>query len=59
MDNNEGLFKAINEEKFNEQVKENESQVFRVGEILEIRGSRFQVKKIYPRKLLLKLLPKN
>lgn len=59
MDNNEGLFKAINEEKFNEQVKENEPQVFRVGEILEIRGSRFQVKKIYPRKLLLKLLPKK
>ena len=32
---------------------------FRVGEIIEVRGSRFRVKAVKPNQLILKLLPKE
>lgn len=32
---------------------------FRVGEIIEIRGSRFRIKSIKPNELRLKLIPKE
>ena len=47
MDNRDGTFRAITEKKFEEQMKESEPMVFKVGEILIIRGSRFRVEKIY------------
>jgi hypothetical protein len=32
---------------------------FRIGEIIEIRGSKFRVKAVKPTQLILKLLPKS
>ena len=58
MDNGKGLFKAISEAKFDEQMQMKEPMVFKTGEILIIRGSRFRVEKIENKKLILKLLPK-
>lgn len=57
MDTGSGEFKKISEIKFEEQMKEPEPLVFKVGEILEIRGSRFRVEKIQRKKMILKLLP--
>ena len=59
MDNNRGNFEEINEQKFVEQMEQTNPQVFRVGEILEIRGSRLRVEKIEKKKLVLKLLPQT
>ena len=59
MDNNRGNFEEINEQKFVEQMEQTNPQVFRVGEILEIRGSRLRVEKIEKKKLILKLLPQT
>jgi len=59
MDNNRGSFEEINEQKFIEQMSQPTPQVFRVGEILEIRGSRLRVEKIENKKLILKLLPQT
>lgn len=36
----------------------NDKGIFSVGEIIELKGSRFRVKNIKPDKLILKLLPK-
>ena len=58
MDNTKGNFIPITKEKFTEQMKQPEPLVFKVGEILEIRGSRLRVEKILRNKLILKLLPK-
>lgn len=57
MDNNRGEFEAINEEKFNEQIQQENPQVFKAGEIIEVRGSRLKVHKIYKNKIMFKLLP--
>jgi len=59
MDNNRGMFEAINEEKFEEQMQQESPQVFRVGEIIEVRGSRLRVEKIYKKKITFKLLPQR
>jgi len=59
MDNTRGQFEPISIEKFDEQMKQPEPLVFKVGEILEIRGSRFRILKILSNKIILKLLPKN
>jgi len=59
MDTGNGTFKKISNEKFEEQMKKSEPLVFKVGEILEIRGSKFRVEKIIRKKLILRLLPKN
>jgi hypothetical protein len=58
MDNTRGQFEPISIEKFEEQMKEPEPLVFKVGEILIIRGSRLRVLKISRNKIILKLLPK-
>lgn len=58
MDNNQGVFESISHEKFMEQIKKVNPQVFEVGEIIEIRGSRLRVDKIYKNKITFKLLPK-
>lgn len=57
MDTGTGEFKKISNEEFEKQIKKQEkSLVFRIGEVLEIRGSRFRVEKIQRKKMILKLL---
>jgi uncharacterized protein YkvS len=58
MDNSRGNFEEINEEKFNEQIQKEDPKVFRVGEIIEVRGSRLRVEKINKKKIIFKLLKK-
>ena len=57
MDNRDGTFKPIDQIKYAEQMQVPEPMVFKEGEILEIRGSRFRIEKIQRKKLILKLLP--
>ena len=57
MDNKQGEFTKIGEEKYQEQMQKVFPMVFKTGDILEIRGSRFRVEKILRNKLILKLLP--
>ena len=57
MDNRKGQFEPISDVKFNEQMKQPEPLVFRVGEIIEVRGSRLRTEKIYRNKITFKLLP--
>ena len=57
MDNRKGNFEEINEDKFIEQMAKPMPMVFKVGEILEIRGSRLRIERIDKKKLILKLLP--
>ena len=59
MDNGKGQFREITDEKFKEQMKLEEPRVFKVGEILEIRGSRLRIQKISQRRIIMKLLPKK
>ena len=56
MDTNKGYFEGIDPEKFSEHMAKEKPQVFRVGEILEIRGSRLRVETIKRNKIVLKLL---
>ena len=58
MDNGNGNFERISDVKFEEQMLKPEPMVFKVGEIIEIRGSRFYVEKIRKNKITFKLLPK-
>ena len=57
MDNSKGFFEKINEETFEKQMQQENPQVFKVGEIIEVRGSRLRVEKIYKKKITFKLLP--
>jgi hypothetical protein len=57
MDNRKGMFEEIDEQEFNKQMSSVNSQVFKVGEILEISGSRLRIERIEKKKLILKLLP--
>ncbi len=57
MDNRQGEFENISNKKFDEQMKQPQPLVFKEGEILEIRGSRFRVELITRKKMILKLLP--
>lgn len=57
MDTGSGEFKKISDIEFEEQIEKPKPMVFKVGEILEIRGSRFRVEKIIRKKIILKLLP--
>ncbi len=59
MDNGKGQFRPITDKKFEAQMEEpHNAGVFKVGEIIEVRGSRLRVHKIYKNKILFKLLPK-
>jgi len=58
MDTGNGEFRRISEKRFKEQIAKSEPMVFKTGETLEIRGSRFRVEKIQRKKIILKLLPK-
>ena len=57
MDNTRGQFEPISVEKFNEQMEQPKPLVFRVGEIIEVRGSRLRVENIKRNKITFKLLP--
>ena len=57
MDDRKGEFKTIPKGVFEKKVQEPDSGVFREGETLVIRGSRFRVAGIFKRKMILKLLP--
>ena len=59
MDDGRGSFIPIPEEIYQEKIDELDSGVFKVGEIVELRGSRFRVKAIKPTELRLKLLPRK
>ena len=59
MDNTRGLFEPISDKKFIEQLTQPKPMVFKIGEILDIRGSRLRVEKILRNKLILKLLPQK
>jgi len=59
MDNSRGLFEQINKAKFEEQMQQENPQVFRVGEIIDVRGSRLRVEKIFKKKITFELLPKQ
>lgn len=59
MDTGLGEFKQISLDELQEQIKKSNPMVFKVGEILEIRGSRFRVEKIQRKKMILKLLPQS
>lgn len=58
MDTGKGHFKPLGRQEAEKQMKTDESVVFRVGEILKIKGSRFRVEKMLKKKMILKLLPK-
>lgn len=59
MDNGKGRFNPIEDEKYEKQMGLNKPMVFKVGEILEIRGSRFRIAYIQNNgKMVLKLLNK-
>jgi hypothetical protein len=68
MDTGEGRFVPVEGDDDSERAKSlrelkrkytNYGGVFRVGEIVEIKGSRFKVNKISPKKLILRVLPKD
>lgn len=59
MDNGNGQFKEISNEMFEKKLETRDPMVFKVGEVLLIRGSRLRVEKILRNKLVLKLLPQN
>jgi len=57
MDDSKGNFEVIELSTFNKQMETPDPKVFQVGEIIEVRGSRLRVEKIYKRKIMFKLLP--
>ena len=65
MDTGEGYFKEINDKDAIRQIKDLMDEhptfggLFKKGEILQIRGSFFKVKKITPKDMVLHLMPKN
>lgn len=59
MDNNNGKFEGISNKIFEEKLLTENPQVFRVGEVIEVRGSRLRVHKMYKNKITFKLLPKQ
>lgn len=60
MDTGRGRFKMIDESGAQILVADNYPLgIFKVGEILEVKGSHFRVKSIKLKELRLKLLPKN
>ena len=61
MDNGKGRFEMLTEIDVLEKVAESpkRTDIFRVGELVTIRDSRFKISKITPKKLILRLLPKQ
>lgn len=65
MDSGKGRFEMLEEEKANAYLSgeiekpERAGGIFKVGEELEIRGSKFRVRKITKKDLILRLLPRH
>jgi len=59
MDNSRGQFEPIANEKYEAQILEPEPMVFRIGDIIEVRGSRLRVERIKKTRITFKLLPKR
>jgi len=60
MDTGEGRFEMIAEARAKSLIEENYPLgIFRVGEEVELKGSRFRVKSVKPKELRLKLLPQS
>ena len=65
MDSGDGRFERLEQERFDaltsgeEEKPERAGGIFSVGEELEIRGSRFKVRKITRKDLVLRLLPRE
>jgi len=57
MDNGKGNFIPIEESLFQKQLETDDPRVFKVGEIIDIRGSRLRVHSIHKNKITFKLLP--
>ena len=60
MDTGNGNFKMLEENEYNElfERKPTRTDIFKVGEIVTIRDSRFRINKITPKKMTLRLLPR-
>jgi len=59
MDTGKGRIEPISKEKFEELDKKEVSGVFRIGEVLKIKGSNFVVHALRPKKMILKVLPSS
>ena len=59
MDTGNGMFEMLDKKQVDNLPKEDANNLFRIGEIVKIKQSRFRVHAIKPRKLILKLLPKK
>lgn len=59
MDTGLGKFAEISGDLFEEATEKNMSGIFREGEVLEIRGSKFVIHRIDPKKMILKLLSRD
>ena len=60
MDNGSGKFEMLSEGKLESLEMDNKiNKVFRVGELIRVKQSLFKVLKITPKKLILRLLPKE
>lgn len=57
MDTGLGRLEPIGELKAMELETKNVSGVFTVGEVVEVKGSKFRVHRIDPKKLILRILP--
>ena len=58
MDTGKGMFELMAEGKAEQVPEEHKDRIFRVGEIVEIRSSRFRIERIDKKKMTLKLLPR-
>jgi uncharacterized Zn finger protein len=59
MDNKKGNFDFLKSEEVSELSESQQNDLFRVGEVVEIKNSRFRVQKIWNNKIQFKLLPKD
>jgi uncharacterized Zn finger protein len=60
MDTGKGNFKMLEEDKYKKLIDTTDGRyLFRVGEEVELKGSKFKVKSIQPDKLILKLLKRK
>ena len=57
MDNRKGQFEEITNEIYKEQIEKTNPMVFKIGDIIKVRGSKMRVHKIYKNKITFKLLP--
>lgn len=62
MDTGEGYMELMESEKARKLINNNpslETKIFHVGEEVQVKGSRFRVTRITPKKLILRILPKK